>query len=100
MDFAELISSLILIASGFLTTYVMAGLRKVSAWIDSLSPSAKRAIVAVLAFVVTQVNGLLGLALPIELLTWTGDVVNTLLIALLSFGFYNIIPKKKVGVVG
>ena len=94
MEFADLLSGLVAIGSGVLITYAITGLRKASTWVDNLPKKAKQAIVLVIAFGVTQLNGWLGLALPVDALTWSADAVNTLITALLSFGAYNVLPKK------
>ena len=95
MEFAELLSGLIVVASGVVTTLAVTILRKASTWVDGLPKEAKQAIVLVIAFGVTKLNGLFGLALPVDALAWQADVVNTLITAGLAFGVYNILPKAK-----
>ena len=94
MDFAELISGLIVIGAGGLTTVVMGLFRKASTWVDGLPKRAKQAIVLGIAFGVVQLNGLLGLTMPVDALGWTADLVNTLIAAGLSFGAYNVFKPK------
>jgi len=95
MEFAELLSGLIVVASGFVTTLAVTVLRKASTWVDGLPKAAKQAIVLVIAFGVTKLNGLLGLALPVDALAWQADMINTAITAGLAFGAYNILPKVK-----
>ena len=95
MEFAELLSGLIVIASGVVTTLAVTVLRKASTFVDGLPKEAKQAIVLVIAFGVTWFNGLFGLSLPVDALGWQADVVNTLITAGLAFGAYNILPKAK-----
>ena len=95
MDFAELLSGIIAVVSGAVTSVVMGALQKASTAVAGLPDRLKQAIVLVIAFAVTQLNGWLGLALPVDALTWSADAVNTLVTALLAFGAYNLFGGKK-----
>lgn len=90
MEFTELLTGLIAIAAGTLTSVGMGLLRKASTLVDTLPAAAKQGLVLVIAFGVVQVNGLLGLDLPVDALGFGADVVNTLITALLSFGVFSV----------
>lgn len=94
MDWQLLITSLIPVIAGALTSLAMTGLRKVSAWVDAQAAWIKQLIVVLIAFGVTQLGALLGLELPTNALLWDGTIVETVITALLAFGVYNIFPKK------
>ena len=94
MDFSLLLTALLPIVAAALTSTAMNVLKKVSAFVDAQAPVVKQIIVVVLAFAATQIAGVLGIVLSPDLLGWEGDTVNTLITALLSFGLYNIFPKK------
>ncbi len=98
MEFAELLTGLIAIAAGTLTSVGMGLLRKASTLVDTLPAAAKQGIVLVIAFAVVQANGLLGLNMPVDALGFSADVVNTLITALLSFGVYNVAKVAKTTV--
>lgn len=98
MEFTELLTGLIAIAAGALTSVGMGLLRKASTLVDTLPAAAKQGIVLALAFVVVQANGFLGLDMPVDALGFGADVVNTLITALLSFGVYNVAKVAKTTV--
>ncbi len=95
MEFVELLSGLIALASGPLVTVVMSGLRKV-ATVDGLDRQVKQAIVLILAFAVVKLNAVMGLTMPIDAAGWIADILNTFITAGLSFGAYNVFKPKTV----
>ena len=95
MEFAELLGGLVALASGALTSYGFGLLQKVSAWVDGLPARAKQAAVLVSAFVVVQANIFFGLALPIDALGWSAAALNTLIVAAVSFGVYDVLGRKR-----
>jgi hypothetical protein len=95
MEFADLIAGLVAIASGGLATFAMTGLSKASLWVESLPKRAKQAIVLVIAFAVTYLEAWLNIPLPVDALHWSGDVLNSVITALLTFGAYNVLPKAE-----
>jgi hypothetical protein len=97
MEFAELLTGLIAIGSGGLVALAMTGLKKASTWVENLPKRAKQALVLVIAFAVGQLEAWLGIPLPLDALHWSADVINNVIVALLSFGTYNVakLPKPK-----
>ena len=92
---AELIGSLVALGSGGAVTAIMALLKKASIKVETLNPRVKQAIVLVSSYGVVKLNGLLGLTLPVDVLGWGADSVNTLLTAGISFGSYNVFKIRK-----
>lgn len=68
------------------TTFIMGGLRKVFAPLNTLPPIARTLIVSVLAFGTATLSGFLGTPLPADPTTWDGVTVNGILTALLAMG--------------
>lgn len=95
MELTVLLSGLIAIAAGALTSVGMGLLRKASTYVDGLSATIKQLVVLVIAFGVVQVNGFLGLSLPVDALGFSADALNSLITALLSFGVYNVAKVNK-----
>lgn len=95
MELTGLLSGLIAIAAGVLTSVGMSALRKASTFVDTLPALAKQGIVLAVAFAVVQVNGLLGLDLPVDALGFSADALNALITALLSFGVYSVAKVAK-----
>lgn len=91
---AQLIGGLVTIVAGGLTSLVTELLQKWSTFVDGLPDRVKQIIVLALAFGVTKLNTLLGLALPVDVTGWSADIINTLITAGLSFGIYNIFKTK------
>ena len=95
MEFAELLGGLIALASGALTSFVFGLLQKASAWVDGLPARAKQALILAAAFGVVQANAFFGLALPIDALGWSAAALNTLIVAAISFGAYDVLGRKR-----
>lgn len=80
----ELLGLVATIIAGSLTAFWMQTIKRMSDWVDSLSPIAKRAAVLLLAFGASQVASAIGVPLPTDPTTWGGDVLNTIITALLA----------------
>lgn len=89
-----LILPLVTIAAGALNSVVLGALKKSSVTVEKLNPFAKQAILVVAGFAVAKLAAFLSLPLPGDPTTWSGDVVNSVLIALMSLGVHNV--KKTV----
>jgi hypothetical protein len=85
-----LILPLVTIAAGALNSVVLGALKKASVSVDKLNAHAKQAILVVAGFGVAKLATLLNLPLPGDPTTWSGDVVNSVLIALMSLGVHNV----------
>lgn len=91
---STLILPLVTIAAGALNSVVLGALKKASVTVDKLNPFAKQAILVVVGFGVTKLATFLNLPLPGDPTTWSGDLVNSVLVAVMSLGVHNV--KKTV----
>ncbi len=85
MDFVT--SQIWLPILGLITTFVMGGFKKVSAWVDAQAPLVKQIIVAGIASIIYLVSKYLNLDLPNDPTTWTDGTVSTLIVAGLAMAF-------------
>lgn len=90
----QLVLPLVIIAAGALNSVIMGLLKKASTAISTLNPFAKQAILVVTAFGVTKLATFIGLPLPGDVTTWSGDLVNSVVVSLISLGVHNV--KKTV----
>lgn len=84
------LTPIIVALAGLITTFVMSGIKRLYAKIDTLAPAYQQLIVAVISFGVMKLGTLLGVTLPLDPTTWTAELVNSLLVALSALGFHNI----------
>lgn len=91
MEVAELLSGVIALGAGALTSVALELAKRVAPIVDKIPVRGKQALVMVIAFGVVKVNALLGLALPVDALGWSADIVNTAITAGLAFGAYNVV---------
>lgn len=82
-----LVPALVALLPGFVTSWVMSALKKLSTWINNLPSVAKVIVVIGIAFAVVEVKHLIGLALPTTL---EGFIINALVVALVAFGAYEL----------
>ena len=77
---------LLVILLGTLTSLIMGALKKYTTWINSIHPTWRAVIVGVLAVPIALLAGVLGLNLPADPAMWDGNVINSILTALLAMG--------------
>lgn len=90
--FNEILIPLVPIIAGFLTTvfskYVLTGYQTLFGKIEA--DVIKQVVVVVVGFAVTKLGAFFGVQLPLDPTTWTADVINTLMVAVTSFGLHNL----------
>jgi hypothetical protein len=82
-------AALMSLMGGFSTTLIMQGLKKLHTRIDNLPPHVKALVVVALSAGVTQLSALTGVHLPVDVSTWSGGTISTMITALLAMGIHS-----------
>lgn len=84
----QTVTLLIPIVVGILTVPIMNGFKALSDYVCKLPPTAQRALVGLIAYLLNLVAGLLHITLPTSLGGFDSTAVGTLIAATLAYGLH------------
>lgn len=88
MEFNSLLQALAPLAVALLTVPLMEALQKAVVWLDGQMAFVKQIVVVLIAWVLTQLGGLLDLALPTDLALFTGNDMEAVIAAAVAFAIH------------
>jgi hypothetical protein len=82
---------------GMISTFIMQGIRKGLAWVDTTHPALKQLIVLLITWGLAFGSKFLGIALPADLAAIDMTTIQAVLASGFSMGFYTVL--KAIGVI-